>query len=400
MDDYRDDIAAIARIDIVPTILATVCRATGMGFAAIARVTDERWIACSVRDEINFGLEPGGELKLETTICHEIRQTGEPVVISDVLTDPLYHDHHTPSLYGLRSYISMPIILPDGRFFGTLCAIDPNPRDLGNPDTRAMFEMFAQIVGSQLDQADRLADAEARITVQQQDAELREQFIAVVGHDLRNPIANVQAGVTLLDRGQPRERSQLILQNMQSSVDRMVNMIENILDFARGRLGGGLTLQKRPVEIGPVLEQVIDELRHSNADRVITHEFSASIVLDCDPMRIAQLLSNLVGNAVTHGASDQLITIRCSAFDECFTLAVSNGGAPIPEAARALLFHPFARGKVSNDREGLGLGLYIASQIAAAHGGNLSVTSDAGETCFAFRMPLKNTVVQSEPALA
>jgi signal transduction histidine kinase len=294
----------------------------------------------------------------------------------------------------------MPIILPDGRFFGTLCAIDPNPRDLGNPDTRAMFEMFAQIVGSQLDQADRLADAEARITVQQQDAELREQFIAVVGHDLRNPIANVQAGVTLLDRGQPRERSQLILQNMQSSVDRMVNMIENILDFARGRLGGGLTLQKRPVEIGPVLEQVIDELRHSNADRVITHDFGASIVLDCDPMRIAQLLSNLVGNAVTHGASDQPITIHCSSSTDCFTLAVSNGGAPIPEAARALLFHPFARGKVSNDREGLGLGLYIASQIAAAHGGNLSVTSDAGETRFAFRMPLENTVVQLEPALA
>ena len=359
-----------------------------MGFAAIARVTDERWIACSVRDEINFGLEPGGELQLETTICHEIRQTGEAVVISDVLTDPLYCDHQTPSLYGFRSYISIPIVLPNGRFFGTLCAIDPNPRDLSNPDTRAMFEMFAQIVGSQLDQADRLAGAETKLSVQRRDGELREQFIAVVGHDLRNPLANVQAGVSLLQRDQPPERRKVILHNMQSSVDRMARMIENVLDFARGRLGGGLTLQKQPTEIEPLLEQVLGELRHGNPDREIRFECGRPVTLDCDPGRIAQLISNLVGNAVTHGASDKPIEIRCSATENQFLLSVTNFGSPIPEAAKALLFHPFVRGKVSGNKEGLGLGLYIASEIAGAHDGGLSVISDENGTCFTFHMPI------------
>lgn len=108
-------------------------RVTGMGFAAIARVTGERWVACSVKDDIAFGLEPGGELKLETTICHEIRESRQAVIIPDIATDAVYRTHHTPALYGFRSYISFPILLPDGRFFGTLCAIDPEPR---NPATR------------------------------------------------------------------------------------------------------------------------------------------------------------------------------------------------------------------------------------------------------------------------
>jgi hypothetical protein len=84
-------------IGLVPAMLDTVCRVTGMGFAAVARVTDERWIACSVLDDIAFGLQPGGELKLETTICHEIRQNEQAVVISDVAADEFYRDHHTPA---------------------------------------------------------------------------------------------------------------------------------------------------------------------------------------------------------------------------------------------------------------------------------------------------------------
>ena len=163
MSDYEADVSAIGRVDIVPTILATVCRATGMGFAAVARVTDDRWIACSVRDEINFGLEPGDELKLETTICHEIRQSGQSVVIDDVASDALFCDHHTPALYGFRSYISVPIALADGRFFGTLCAIDPQPHSLNNPNTIDMFNMFARIIGSQLDSADQLTAAHSTI---------------------------------------------------------------------------------------------------------------------------------------------------------------------------------------------------------------------------------------------
>ena len=84
---YDRDIAAIARIDVIPLVLEVVCRTTGMGFSAVARVTEDRWIACAVRDEINFGLVPGGELEIASTICNEIRQSGELVVIDEVACD-------------------------------------------------------------------------------------------------------------------------------------------------------------------------------------------------------------------------------------------------------------------------------------------------------------------------
>ncbi|HEY0442471.1 MAG TPA: GAF domain-containing protein, partial [Xanthobacteraceae bacterium] len=179
MNDLADDVAAIARIDAVAKILEVVCRTTGMGFAAVARVTEARWIACAVRDEIAFGLAPGGELKVETTICNEIRAGGEPVVIDHVAADTAYCGHPTPAMYGFQSYISMPIRRADGAFFGTLCAIDPRPMRLTAPETVGMFRLFADLIGFHLAAQDQVASSEAALLDARQAAELREQFIAV-----------------------------------------------------------------------------------------------------------------------------------------------------------------------------------------------------------------------------
>src|ERR1700748_695604 len=100
MSDLQQDIIAIQSIAAVPSILEVVCRTTGMGFAAVARVTEDRWIACNVRDDIQFGLQPGGELKVETTICHEIRQSGEAVIINHVAQDTGYGGRPAATLYG------------------------------------------------------------------------------------------------------------------------------------------------------------------------------------------------------------------------------------------------------------------------------------------------------------
>ncbi len=153
----EDDLATVAAIEAVPTILDVICRTTGMGFAAIARVTEDRWIACGVRDEIDFGLKPSGELAVETTICDEVRLTGAATVIDDVALDPVFCRHPTPALYGFRSYVSVPITLPDGTFFGTLCAIDPQPRRVDTPEIAGLFRMFAQLIAFHIDAQDKLA---------------------------------------------------------------------------------------------------------------------------------------------------------------------------------------------------------------------------------------------------
>lgn len=147
------EVTAISRINAVPSILEVICRTTGMGFAAIARVTEDRWTACAVRDEINFGLQPGGELKVETTICNEIRGSETMVVIDHVAKDETYCQHPTPAMYGFQSYISVPIFYADGRFFGTLCAIDPKPAQLNRPEIVKMFRLFADLITYHLNAA-------------------------------------------------------------------------------------------------------------------------------------------------------------------------------------------------------------------------------------------------------
>src|SRR5579863_9595277 len=144
------DVVLVQRIPAVRAALDAVCETTGMGFAVVARVTEDRWVACQVRDDINFGIEAGDELVIETTICRDIRQSGRPVAIDEVATDKVYCQHPTPKLYGFQSYISVPLLLPDGSFFGTLCAVDTKPTRINTPGAVGMFKLFAELIGLHL----------------------------------------------------------------------------------------------------------------------------------------------------------------------------------------------------------------------------------------------------------
>lgn len=361
-----------------------------MGFAAVARVTEDRWIACSVLDEIDFGLKPGGELKVETTICNEIRGHLETVAIDHVSEDDAYCGHPTPALYGFQSYISTPIVLANGDFFGTLCAIDPKPARVNNSQTIGTLKLFAELIARHIDAARQLASSEAKLTDEKASAELRELFIAVLGHDLRNPLASIQAGTKRIARFSDNEQVRMTVALMQKSVDRMANLIENVMDFARGRLGDGIHLRRSsdaPLE--PVLTQVIEELRVSWPERRIDAEFQLTRIIDCDRDRLGQLFSNLLGNALTHGAEGSTVRVYAADEGDEFVLWIANPGRPIPEDRMAQLFKPFSHDSGSS-KQGLGLGLYIASEIAAAHGGELSVTSTSEETRFVLRMPIVN----------
>ncbi|SEP77346.1 His Kinase A (phospho-acceptor) domain-containing protein [Devosia sp. YR412] len=385
--DFQADIDAVARIDAVNTILNVVCQTTGMGFAAVARVTEDRWIALQVLDQIDFGLTPGSELELVSTICNEIRDNGRAVVIDHVAEDPTFRTHHTPLQYGFESYISVPIVRQDGSFFGTLCAIDPKPAKLNNPAVIGMFEMFAKLIASQLDSADNVSLAQAGLASERQMAELREQFIGVLGHDLRNPLAAIGSGANMLLKTPLNEKATRIVTLMQGAVVRMESLISNVMDFASGRLGSGIELNKVRDDMRPALHQVIEELRVANPERQIVARIDVETPVHADKARVAQLFSNLLANALTHGAPEQAVEVEATAGAEHFQLTVVNGGERIPEDIQAELFQPFSRPSGSIGRPGLGLGLYIASQIAEAHGGTITVNSTEQETRFTFSMP-------------
>jgi GAF domain-containing protein len=124
-------------------ILGEVCELTGMGFAAVARVTEDRWIACQVLDRIEFGLAPGDELAIMTTICNDIRACGDAVIIDNIDGNSQWRTHAAPVLYGFKSYVSFPLYVA-GQFFGTLCAIDPAPRLLEKTSVVTTLERYAR----------------------------------------------------------------------------------------------------------------------------------------------------------------------------------------------------------------------------------------------------------------
>ncbi len=368
-DPHRQDIRQIGLIRVVPLILDACRSATGMGFTAVARVTEDRWITCASLDHLGFGLLPGDELEVGSTICREVRACRDPIAIPDVAASDVYRDHPTPKRYGFASYISVPIIRTDGSFWGTLCAIDPEPREI-DLATIGTFQLFAQLIALELERQEELEAGHAALATERDTARLREEFIAIVGHDLRNPIAAVSAGLRLLSRpGIPEERVAGLVPEMQRALARASQIITNLMDFAQGRLGAGITvLTPRPVDLEPVVRDVVNEIAQV-AQQPIEVMIDLPRPIRADPQRLGQLLSNLLSNAVTHGAAADPIRVEATAREGTLRLAVTNQGEPLPEEVRPSLFLPFSRGGDSAGLQGLGLGLYIAAEIARALAG-------------------------------
>lgn len=383
------DIAAVARLTSVPLMLRLICEDTGMGFAAVARVTDDAWVACAVQDNISFGLQVGASLAIETTLCKEAKDARTPIVIDHASIDPIYRDHHTPKIYGIESYISFPIVRANGEHFGNLCAVDPRPAAASDPRTLRMFKTFAEMIAVQLEDEAVYDAIEAEIRNERAAALLREQFIAVLGHDLRNPLAAVGTTAEVLLR-RPEEKDRKLGERLKSSTRRMGALIDNVMDFARVRLGSGIDLGIRAAEhLEASLRAVVDEARSAHAGMDFREDIQIDGPVSCDPGRMQQLLSNLLGNAYAHGARDIPVEVTARIQEGWLDLSVRNGGEPIAAADLARIFQPYWRPASTKPSQGLGLGLYICSEIVKAHGGTFSAVSSAAEgTRFTVRIPV------------
>ena len=364
-----------------------------MGFAAVARVTDDRWITCATNDLISFGLKPGDELEVETTICHEVHKQSKSVFIDNVSQDPVYRDHHTPKIYGIQSYVSVPVYRKNGEFFGTLCAIDPDPKTVNTPEVTGMFQLFAELISFHLHAVEQVTQAEEKLKEEREIAELRDQFIAILGHDLKNPIATMRMSADILLKMSKEDFTKKQATMIKSTSFRMQTLIENVLDFAKGKMGEGIVLD-RQANNGSLVEmfqQVINEIKISSPEREVLFKVDLEHEVYCDRDRLGQLFGNLLSNAVQHGAQDAPVEVTALSTGDQFELRVSNKGDKIPKDSLDHLFEPFYRDPKQSKKSGLGLGLYIASEIAKAHEGDLKVKSTDSKTTFSLQIPLKNS---------
>ncbi|MBM1558441.1 GAF domain-containing sensor histidine kinase [Sulfitobacter mediterraneus] len=391
--DFQSDIQMIAGSGLITTILETVMLATNMRFAAVARVTEDRWVACRTVDEVNFGLAEGDEIEIQSTFCQSVRLTSQKVLFNDVATDEVYGNHPIAAKFGIVSYASIPIHRSDGSFFGTLCAIDTEPRDVKHPRAVAMLEMFADLIGQGLETAERLEAQEQLVANEREMARAQEEFVAVLGHDLRNPVAALYSGFRLLEREQLTSTAAEIVPMMRSTVYRMNELIDNMMIHAKARLGGGIRISRTAdAPLAESITQIVEEVRAGSPDTEVHLDLSFEQPVYCDAPRVAQAVSNLLSNAVRHGAESKPVKVNGVIGRNGIEISVINQGESVPDELRKNLFDPFKRGTDTRG-EGLGLGLYIASSIALAHGGQIDVSCSNGTTAFTFYAPLQKVAL-------
>ena len=251
-----------------------------------------------------------------------------------------------------------------------------------------MFRLFAKLVGESLDADEALSQSQTELTHERELAGVQEQFIAILAHDLRNPVNALTSGLRLIEQGNIDDRGKVLVGLMRASVNRMGLLIENLLDQARNRSGAGIVIERVWTDdLGASLDQIIAELQAVAPNQPIEVDVYLPVPVYCDPPRVSQLFSNLLANAITHGEQGLPIKVNARATKDSFKLSVANGGDKITDDKMPTLFMPFERRDDRPSREGLGLGLFIASEIAKGHDGTLKVQSDHVETVFTFKMP-------------
>jgi PAS domain S-box-containing protein len=254
---------------------------------------------------------------------------------------------------------------PDGTYAWVVSRAVPIPR------TGAVREW----IGMMTDISDRMLVEEAR-----------ERFIGILGHDLRNPLSAIVTGVEVLANADPPAPVARTIERIRRSASRMDAMIRDVLDFARGRLGGGIPIRPERCDLGRIASEEVDEMKQASPGRVIELEVMGDLSGDWDVDRVEQLLSNLIGNAVRHGSDPIRIAAR-NAGDHVI-VTVHNRGRPIPAPMLPCLFEPFQQGVSPEGSAGLGLGLYIAREIVHAHRGTIQVSStEALGTTFTIELP-------------
>jgi signal transduction histidine kinase len=412
-DKFKDDVESIGKIPIVKNLLDVICQTTGMGFAAIARVTEQHWVACSVRDDISFGLKPGGELEIKTTICNEIRHHRHPVVIDHVSQNELYKNHHTPAMYGFESYISVPIIKRDKTFFGTLCAIDPRPNKLETPEIIAMFHLFADLISFHLEAVEKLQSSEDELRTQigfanvleekirQRTKELEyqnevlqktnkelQEFNYISSHDLQEPLRKIQTFVSRLQESEAENLSEAgknYFDKIQDSANRMRTLINDLLSYSQTER------QERKFQytdlehvVREVMEDLKEEIQQKNARVEISNSCRANVV----PFQFRQLFFNLIGNSLKYSSAERqpLIKIDFSIakgvhidqtlqpLEDYCRIRMSDNGIGFDSQYSEKIFELFQRLHNKTEYSGTGIGLAIAKKIVENHNGSISAS--------------------------
>ncbi len=337
--------------------------------------------------------------KVGEGISGKVAATGKSLLLATIDTDALIamtspEHRDLAARYGTRSIMVAPMFGRHGTVLGVLAVGRITSQEPFTADDLVLLEDLGRRAGLAIEAAQLYERAETERARAEQATLLRERLIAVLGHDLRNPLAAIQtSAVSLLRRGELNPKDGALVQRMLGSADRMGRMISQLLDFSLLRQGHSLPLRLRDVDLAEICRTAAEELRLVNPQHTFILELEDPAPISGDGDRLYEVLSNLIGNAVQHGRAEGTVTVSLVRETRDFVIDVHNQGGAIPNDRHEIIFDPYQRAGAREGGRSIGLGLYIAREIIREHGGRLEVRSPERDGT-TFRVILPQTHVE------
>lgn len=387
------EVVAPRSLDCLPSILKALCSLTGMPFAALAHVHGTQWRACAMIDGLDTGLQVNDVLDVDTTFCQAVQTSHDVLDCPNIEPAALSGENHIGRKFNIRSYFAYPVYWSDGAFFGTLCTMDIKPSAGVGPAAVEAIKAFSEIIGSTL--CHSLAGEPGRASspgergASHENVTMISRVLSVLGHDLRNPMHSLMAAIEMMHTKPLDPRAQRLLGMVEGSANRLSDLARLTLDFAKLQLVGQLPLQIEPADdLQARLEGAIAEVARHYPQRPIQSLLEGCAGVLCDSTRLSQAVGLVLQHAVKHAAPEQAIEVRTkSVGGEYFQITVVTPGHILDDALLPHLFDPFYQIDGEPKTAQLGIGLYIAAEIAKYHGGSLVARKDeSGHVAFDFHV--------------
>lgn len=299
-----------------------------------------------------------------------------PLLINHASIDERYKNHPGLTKYGIESYVAVPLFRNNGELFGTLCALDSEPRNISEKHIHT-FELMANLIAFELEAEEQREEREEALKLAEQTSEARARFMSILGHDLRNPLNTIVMAANLQKMDIAQEKNLEMSEKIIKTAKRMNFLIEDLLDASQTFQGNKIRIELKPTDLRRICLDIVEEFKISNPERIFEFYAEENCYGNWDEGRIGQVLSNFVSNAISYGSSSKPIKINLIEDCDKVVLQVNNQGEVIEDETQKNLFKPFWRGaKKHSNSSGLGLGLYIVKQIVESHGGSITVESN------------------------
>jgi signal transduction histidine kinase len=321
------------------------------------------------------------EVPVDDSICR-YTLAGQEIIAADTKVHPLLKDHPTTEPWGIAAFISIPMVTPEGHVIGTFCAIDPSIHPWSENDLSVMRELTKAVM-TEIELRTQLDDLT-------QERTMREQFVAALSHDLRNPIGVAKMSAQLLsdDDSDANERKELV-RMIQENMERADSMIADLLNVTSLKTGEKMQIKVTECNLETVARSTVETLEKMHR-RSISLKIVGKLQGYWDSNGLRRVIENLVGNGIKYGAPNCLVSVEITAENSHILINVHNEGNPIPPEMIERIFEPFRRAEAAmrSSQKGWGIGLTIVRALVQAHGGEISVRSNASDgTTFSVTIP-------------